>query len=291
MYSKLLWCGTSLLLNKLKPNHIDNTKDIILNVVKSEAKSSMYRYEVKLNDRSYTMEFSFHTNVCIYGTLCITDVETAQSTIFKVDRTTDITKCSISDSEYNEFYRCCDKCFINLTILDNKIVDIATVEMIRRSHSKTLFKLNHNVVAIQKDMEPNTTFIKTLFAATAALDYDTVICGNPVYIGTDDVNIVSFMSGTRRILCLTQPRGMFKSGNTIRLINSDFNQIIIHYTITGKHTSTIEEYVMGSYDKPILRRHYDCVCNCDLTEISDSSGHAFSINRGSDEIVFSKLNK
>lgn len=289
MYSKLLWCGASLLLDKLKPAHIENVKEIILDIDKSEAKNTIYKYTIKINNKPYIIEYLFKSNICVYGTVTITDVSAAVNYTFTVDRTTEITKYSITTSEYNEFYNCCDKCFINLTVLENKVADISTTEISTIKNNKTRFKLKHVTAAIPTDLSLKPFFIKTLFAATAAIDYDETECIDPVYIGNDRINIISFITGARRVLCLTQPRGTLKAGNIIRLINSDFKQIILHYNTAKDLTSTIEEYVLSEDDKPIRRRRYDCTCDKEATEMFDSNGSVFSIVRTDDRIIFSRM--
>ena len=72
-------------------------------------------------------------------------------------------------------------------------------------------------------------------------------------------------------------RNVQRAGNIIRLINSDFKQIILHYNTDKDLTSTIEEYVLSEDDKPIRRRRYDCTCDKEATEIFDSNDSVFSI--------------
>jgi hypothetical protein len=290
MYSKLMWCGVSLVLNKLKPDHIQNAKTLELVIVESKAKHNKYDYIFKINDKLFNCEFVFSTNVCVHGTVNITDMSTGVITEFTTEHLATATKCSLSSSEFNEFYTCYDKCFIDLTIVNNKILDVAALEIIKtKSEDKNpKFILSHISIGAPLLGELDPIFIKTLFAATAAMDYGTTVCSNPVFIGKNNVNITIFNYGGRRILCLTKPCEHVKDANIIQLINSDFKQII-QYNTPNSNSSTMEEYVLGNDDGPVLRRNYICCCNEAMNEVLINNKNKYNITVFNNDIIFKKI--
>jgi hypothetical protein len=68
MYSKLMWCGVSLLLNKLKPDYISNAKSLDLEVIHSEAKNNKYNYTFKLNGRMFNCNMYLQAT-CVFMVL------------------------------------------------------------------------------------------------------------------------------------------------------------------------------------------------------------------------------
>lgn len=289
MYSKLMWCGISLLLNKLKPEYIANVKSLDLEVIESNAKNNKYFYTFRLNDRLFNCEYVFATNVCVYGMVTITDVDNNIKNSFTTEHLSDATKCSTSVSDFNEFYTCYNKCFIDITVKDSLVTDIATLEAIKIKSNKSTskFNLKHVSIGAPISCELSPIFIKTLFAATAAMDYDTTKCHDPIFIGKGNINITLFDHSDRRIICLTNPADHIKDANIIQLINSEFKQII-QYNTPHSNSSKIEEYVMGDEDNPVRRRNYTCACNVDMSEITVDENYKFTVQILGKDIFFLK---
>lgn len=289
MYSKLMWCVVSLVINNLRPAHLRRASDIELEVLESNAKNNKYHYTFRLNGKLYVCEYVFATNLRVYGLVNVTAVDDGIKATFNVSHMADATTCSTSDSNFNEFYTCHDKCFIDLTITDKQVTDVSTMEAMRDKQHKgqNIFTLRHTTVSVADNGEMTSMFAKTLFAATAALDYDSTKCEDAIFIGKDNINIVLFEHDGRRVICLTNPCERLDNANMVKLINSEFKQII-QYNNPRSDTSTIEEYVLGEDNEAILRRKYNCKYNKANSQMIVDRKLKFSVQELGKSIYFIK---
>lgn len=288
MYSKLMWCGVSLVLNKLKPEHVASCSSMHLTVINHYAKDNKYIYTFSLNQKAYTCEFTFSNNICVYGNVAITDHESGDIASFYIDKSASSVKCAVSSSEYTEFYTCYGGCFIELSIYSNTVEEISTIEIVKQADSTADFMVNITTLGITMLKDINPTFIKTVFAATGARDFNKTVCLNPIFIGNDNTNVTIFSDNDRRVICLTKPCEKRKHANIIHLINSDFKQILQH-TNPSNSESYMEEYVLREGDKPIRRRNYLCTCSPDLTTVQVDKKFDYSVTIIDCSIIFTKV--
>jgi hypothetical protein len=151
------------------------------------------------------------------------------------------------------------------------------------------YVLRYTSVSTSVTVESNHTMLKTMFAASGSTDYSKTKCENPIFIGNESVNVIAFSVKGRRIICLTSPSNHSRNISIVRLLNSDFNQII-QYDTPDNDICLIEEYVLDTdKDQSVLKRKYECRCNDDITVITVNDTRDYSITYEEDAITFTKL--
>ena len=283
MYSKLLWCGINIILDRVRFECNNSSNIYDLDILESNSKNNKYYYKYLLCDKLFTCEISFATNVSVYGIMVITDIDSKLTYRYTVERLADSIKYTSSEFDHSEVYTCYDKCFISLSINDDLITDISTLEATKQGLNK--FNISYTSVATPEECDLNPIMIKTLFAATAALDYDQVVCDNPIFIGNIDTNITIFQQQDKRVICLTRKRDKPNRGNIVSLINSDFNQI---FQYNNDAITTIEEYIFGQDNEVVLRRNYTYRYDEDSLIISTTNNTKFVVKLDNNKITFTK---
>lgn len=288
MYSKLMWSGISLLLSRLK-KFDDDVEPVYLEVLRSSVRDNTYSYLVELDKTQYRLEYNFTSNICVYGKLIITNLFNSSKQILTVLKKEEAIVLSLNDNAITEHYICSNGCYISLIIENDVITDVSTMEIVKSDNKPNKHILNYTTIPTSPVTEPNRTFIKTIFAASGAIDQYRVQCDSPIFVGNSCVNMTIFSVGGRRVLCLTAPSNHSKDMNIIQLLNSDFKQII-QYNRPDLDICVMEEYVLDSNnDKPALKRKYDCECNEDVSNIIVDSFRKYSITYNETNIVFTKI--
>lgn len=288
MYSKLMWSGVSLLLSKTTPVG-DLDTSIRLDIIKTFAKANTYNYTVAINKLKYKLEYKFTSNVSVVGTLKVTDMTDMSVHNYKVFKKEDGVVLKHPNGNTTEQYSCSNGCYIAVNTEKNVIMSISTLEMTQCNIHQDSYLLRYTSVPTPVVVESNHTLLKTMFAAAGSTDYVKTRCENPIFVGNESVNVIAFSVKGRRIICLTSPSNHSRNISIVRLLNSDFNQII-QYDTPDNDICLIEEYVLDTdKDQSVLKRKYECRCNDDITVITVNDTKDYSITYEEDAITFTKL--